>query len=602
MLYPQQNPIRNLFDLSGVWDFQADPRDVGETERWHLGVPEARPIAVPGSWNEQYADLYNYLGAAWYVREFHAPRGWRDQRILVRVGSANYAAEMWVNGQKVGGHSGGHLPFECDVTDTVSWDGPNTLAIRVENELKPTRVPAGNMPPRGGGAMALMGGYPSSTFDFFPYAGLHRPVWLFAVPQTHITDIAVATEIDGTTGVVKLGVTQNGAGGAVTITLSGNGGVHETRTGFQGDRATGQIAVPDARLWSTEDPHLYQATITLIDADGQVADVYALPVGIRTVQATAEGLLLNGKPVYLKGFGRHEDFFASGRGLNLPLLVKDYALLKWIGANSYRTSHYPYSEEEMMMADRQGILIIDEIPAVSMSFEDGDANIAARLAQAKRQLHELIARDKNHPSVIMWSVANEPMPPDMFKRFADGGGPSPLDAVGRAFLRELTDLARALDATRPVTLVGVMGGPLDWLELADIVCINRYWGWYTQGGQLDAGLEMLARELDGLHAALGKPIIITEFGADTVAGLHSHPAKMFSEEYQTEFLRGYLAVAAARPFVIGLHVWNFADFQAVQSVNRVGGMNLKGVFTRQREPKMAAHMLRERWTRPTRSS
>ena len=202
----------------------------------------------------------------------------------------------------------------------------------------------------------------------------------------------------------------------------------------------------------------------------------------------------------------------------------------------------------------------------------------------------------------MWSVANEPMPPDMFKRFTGGGGPSPLDAVGRAFLKELADLARALDATRPVTLVGMMGGPLDWLELADIVCINRYWGWYTQGGQLDAGLEMLARELDGLHAALGKPIIITEFGADTVAGLHSHPPKMFSEEYQTEFLAGYLDVAAARPFVIGLHVWNFADFQAVQSVNRVGGMNLKGVFTRQREPKMAAHMLRERWTRPARSS
>ena len=138
---------------------------------------------------------------------------------------------------------------------------------------------------------------------------------------------------------------------------------------------TAQVADPDARFWWTEDPHLYQATVTLVDADGQVADVYALPVGIRTVQATAEGLLLNGKPVYLKGFGRHEDFFASGRGLNVPLLIKDYALLKWIGANSYRTSHYPYSEEEMMMADRQGILIIDEIPAVSMTFEDGDANI-----------------------------------------------------------------------------------------------------------------------------------------------------------------------------------------------------------------------------------
>ena len=158
--------------------------------------------------------------------------------------------------------------------------------------------------------------------------------------------------------------------------------------------------------------------------------------------------------------------------------------------------------------------------------------------------------------------------------------------------------AVALDATRPVTFVGVMGGPQEWLELPDIVCINRYWGWYTQGGQLEAGLALLEQELDGLHAAPGKPIIITEFGADTVAGMHSHPAKMFSEEYQVEFLRGYLDVAGRKPFVIGLHVWNFADFQAVQSVSRVGGMNLKGVFTRQREPKMAAHLLRERWAQP----
>ena len=138
---------------------------------------------------------------------------------------------------------------------------------------------------------------------------------------------------------------------------------------------------------------------------------------------------------------------------------------------------------------------------------------------------------------------------------------------------------------------------MNWLDLSDIVCVNRYWGWYTQPGQPEAGASLLAQELDGIRAALHKPVLITEFGADTIAGMHGIPAKMFTEEYQVEFLRAYLDVTAQRPYVIGLHVWNFADFQATQSIARVGGMNHKGVFTRARQPKMAAHFLRERWAK-----
>jgi hypothetical protein len=177
-----------------------------------------------------------------------------------------------------------------------------------------------------------------------------------------------------------------------------------------------------------------------------------------------------------------------------------------------------------------------------------------------------------------------------------GGAPGEQDRLGQAFLKTLIDLAHQIDTTRPATLVGLMGGPVEWLDLGDIVCINRYWGWYIQGGQLEEGVKMLEQELDGLHTSLHKPVVITEFGADTVAGMHGQPPRMFTEEYQVEFLRGYLDVAARKPFVVGLHVWNFADFQTTQSPMRVGGMNLKGVFTRERQPKMAAHFLRERWT------
>jgi beta-glucuronidase len=352
--------------------------------------------------------------------------------------------------------------------------------------------------------------------------------------------------------------------------------------------------IADARLWSDQDPYLYDLTVQT------ESDRYTLQVGIRTIEVQGGQILLNGQPVQMNGFGRHEDFFASGKGLNLPLLVKDYGLMRWTGATSYRTSHYPYSEEEMQLADREGFLIIDEIPAVSLQF-DNEENVAARLRMCLQQIDELVARDKNHPSVVMWCVANEPMP----RNFGVGsiGGPAdkdPSEEMGKTFLETLLQHARELDPTRPVTLVTVMGGPRSWMEKCDVVCMNRYWGWYTLGGELDKARAALEQELDEVWEMWGRPIIMTEFGADSMAGMHGHPAVMWTEEYQADHIRFHLEVAAARDFVAGMQVWNFADFAAVQSIGRVGGLNMKGVFTRARQPKMAAYVLREFWTHTAR--
>ncbi len=602
MLYPQQNDIRNKLDLSGFWDFALDPDEVGEEQGWFNGLDAQhagcapRTIAVPASWNEQFQDTRDYLDVAWYAREFYVPQGWQDQRVHLRVGSANYAARVWVNGQFVGEHYGGHLPFAFDITDPIAWNGPNTVAIQVEGKLSPTRVPPGNV--GGVGAMSFMSGYPNTSFDFFPYTGIQRPVILYAVPDAHIEDITVVTEIGPSgDGSVQVNVAQAGSEGTGKLELTGPGGALEADLIFSGGTAAAALSVPDARLWCPDDPYLYRLTVTLNKGD-QTIDRYTLDVGIRTVTVDGDQILLNGEPICLTGFGRHEDFPIHGRGLNVPVVVKDYALLKWVGANSYRTSHYPYSEEQMMMADREGILVIDEIPAVGLRFDDGEENIQTRLTLCKGQMEELIARDKNHPSVIMWSVANEPFPPAFLRRFTGGGGDdkeAQAVAAGSAFFNELFDLTRALDATRPATVVGMGDSPVEWLDMSDVVCINRYAGWYSFGGQLDKGTEALAKELDELHRQLGKPIIISEFGADTLAGTHNVPSEMFTEEYQVEFLRCYLDAAAKRPFVVGLHVWNFADFKTGQGTRRVGGLNLKGVFTRDRRPKMAAHFLRERW-------
>jgi len=385
MLYPQQNDKRNILDLSGIWDFRIDPQEIGEAEGWFNGLTDARPMAVPSSWNDIYDDIRDYLGVAWYVTKSYIPAGWQGQRVMLRVGSANYAAKVWINGAAVGSHEGGHLPFEFDVTEQIVWGTANTIAVQVENHLRPNRVPAGNVE---GGLALFMRMFPAATFDFFPYAGLHRAVQLYAIPQTSIQDVTVTTAIDGGDGIVSVAVDAPGAeSGQVQIA-----GQSAALTFAHGVAQT-QLRVPSARLWSPDDPYLYDLTITLGD-EKTPDDRYTLEVGIRTIAVDGGTIFLNGKPIFLKGFGRHEDSAVSGRGDNAPVMVKDYALFKWIGANSYRTAHYPYSEEQMRMADRQGILVIDEIPNVSLQFGGGEDAVAERLRMCKQQMSELIARDK----------------------------------------------------------------------------------------------------------------------------------------------------------------------------------------------------------------
>jgi beta-glucuronidase len=550
-------------------------------------LPAPRQIAVPCSWNDLFDDARDYLDLAWYLNKAWVPSAWRGQRVFLRVGSANYAAKVWVNGTVVAMHLGGHLPFVAEITNQLAWDRKNVVAITVENKQLPERVPPG--PGAGGGGVAgVMGGFPLTTYDFFPYAGLHRPVLLYSVPTEHIDDVTVVTTTDGSEGVVNVKVATAGQ-------YAGKGKARlnemEADLNFRAGSAEATLRVPAARYWSPQDPHLYTLTLTLTDGQ-RTTDTYALDIGIRTVAVRGDQLLLNEQPIKLTGFGKHEDFPLYGRGQSLPMWIKDYELLKWVGANSYRTSHYPYCEEAMQVADRLGVLVINEIPAVGLNFEESDELTAQRLMQSKTALRELVARDKNHPSTIMWCVANEPMGGPLLGR---GAPVQKAVESGLKFFRQMYAEAKQLDPTRPVTMVGVQGGPSEWHGLFDAVSINRYYGWYTLTGRLDEAAQALASELDALHKSFGKPIILSEFGADTLPGAHNAQPEMWTEEYQVEFLRRYLDVAVQRPFMAGMHVWAFSDFKTGQATMRTAGMNFKGVFTRDRRPKMAAHFLRSRW-------
>jgi len=587
-LQPQQNAMRSLIELAGLWDFQLDPDGVGETHRWDKALPAPTLIAVPGSWNEQFQKTRDYTGAAWYQTRATLPPAWRGQRLAIRVGSAVYQARLWIDGRLIGQHQGGHLPFAFDITSLAAWDRPMTITLRVDNIALPTRVP-----PAGNSAPGHEANYPDVNYDFFPYSGLHRAVTLYATPMLHITDITAVPAFDGADGLLRLRVTAsdtyNGYGSA-------QAGGAVVRLAFVAGEATATLRIPQVRAWSPASPHLYPLTVSLGEAAAPT-DAYGLEVGVRTIEVRGDQLLLNGQPIQIRGAARHEDFPINGRGLNLPVAVRDIQLLKWIGGNSFRTSHYPYAEETMRLADREGMLVIDEIPAVKLYFGDSDANIQVRLDQCRQDIQELITRDKNHPSVIMWCLANEPTS----NRFVNAGGADlPLDdaykAKGRSFFEALFGYARTLDTTRPFTITAMSATEMSWAELSDVICLNRYSGWYSHPGDPQAAGALLAPELDALHARLGKPIMMTEFGAETLAGVHADPPEMWSEEYQTALIGAVLDACATRPFVVGTQVWCLCDFKTAQATGRAGGLNQKGVFTRDRRPKMAAHHLRKRWT------
>ena len=586
-LRPVQNSHRNLLDLSGVWKFKKDSSNVGEKEHWFEGLTDYRSIAVPGSWNEQFSDMRDYMDWVWYETETYVPSSWKGQNIYIRVNDATYAAKIWINGKPVGYHEGCHLPFAFDISSFINWDESNRIVIQVENQLSPDRVPTGNV---SGGSFDS---FPKANYDFFPYAGLNRSVLLYSVPNVRIKDITVSPGVEGKTGLMDILVETSDKATKGKVIVTGDDKNIEVPFKLKSEEALVNVKIPGVHLWNPDDPFLYSVKVILGD-EKDPQDMYELKTGVRTVSVNDKQILLNGKPIFLKGFGKHEDFPVLGRSSSNSLIVKDLELMKWVGANCCRTTHYPYDEENYYLADQEGFLLIGETPGVGLYFTGDKEQLAKRQAAMKRYIEEMVLRDKNHPSVIMWCIANEP------NEVAQLGQASIIDKkekeqAYREFEKMFTQV-RKMDKTRLVSYVGVMMGPTDWFKLTDVICINRYWGWYSTPGNIEQGAKTISMEIDRLHRKFNKPVMVTEFGADAYAGFHSDQPEMFTEEYQKELIKAYLDVADSKDFVTGMLVWNFADFKTSQNLIRFGGYNLKGVFTRDRRPKMAAHYLRERWT------
>jgi beta-glucuronidase len=430
--------------------------------------------------------------------------------------------------------------------------------------------------------------------DFFNYAGLHRSVWLHATPPTHVSDVTVTTTQiagDAATSGYRAAVAGDDVHSVRVVVRDADGG-----DVAQADGAEGAVRIDSVQLWRPGAGHQYTLEVTVLSPAGDVLDVYPQPFGVRTVAVDGDRFLINGEPFHFTGFGKHEDFPVHGRGYDPAVMVHDFELIRWIGANSFRTSHYPYDEAFLDYADRHGVVVIDEVAAVGLNLDTGagvlnqaepmetysEATIDARTRETHRQaIRELIARDKNHPCVVVWSIANEPdtIPP-----------------ASRAYFEPLVAETRRLDPTRPVAFANFMTATPERdviSDLFDVLLLNRYYGWYVHTGDLVAAEYLLETELRQ-WAQRGKPIVMTEYGADTQPGLHSLTSDPWSEEFQVDILAMYHRVFDRIDAVVGEHVWNFADFATRPGISRVDG-NKKGVFTRDRRPKASAHALRRRW-------
>ncbi|MGI4827091.1 MAG: glycoside hydrolase family 2 protein, partial [Janthinobacterium lividum] len=512
----------------------------------------APTLKVPGDWNTQDPTLFRFEGVIWYQRDFQF-QPVADQRTFLHVGAANYMSYVWVNGKRICQHEGGFTPFDCEAT-AVLKPGGNFVVIAVDSTRHQDSIP-------------------SVAYDWMNYGGLTRDVSLVSVPAGFIDDYDVHLRREATFSAASANTLAGyvhlvgaSAGTAVTLTIPEAGVKTSVRTDASG-KAAFEVAVKSLSLWSPETPKLYSVQI----AAGE--DRIAEEIGFRDIRVNGTRILLNGKSIFLDGANVHAEApYRTGRVSNDEDVKNLFSFLKDLNANFARLCHYPHDERMTRYADRAGVMIWSEIPLwQKISFEKPKV-----YEKATFMLNEMIRRDRNKASIIMWSVSNE----------------TPNNAVRTDFLTNLANEARRLDQTRPITsaLIGphaqgtemLQDDPL--MDALDIVGQNEYIGWYDGKAQ-DADKMHWAFA----HGALGKPILISEFGAEAKQGNHGSRTDRWTEEQQRYVYEHQFVMIGKIPEVRGLIPWVLMDFRSpTRNIPRLqDGFNRKGLISEDGKKKQA---------------
>lgn len=497
-------------------------------------------MTLPGAWNAAEPELRYYDGLIWFQKKF-TPQPLAGKRAFLRFEAVNYRAYVYLNGKEIGRHEGGFTPFVIEVTAALRA-GENRLTVGVDSMHDAQTIP-------------------TTITDWDLYGGITRPVSVIYTPTTFIDEATLSLGADGRiTGEARLNG-PNAAGLTVTATIGALGAY--TATTDANGRATFSITKPKTMaLWSPDAPTLYDVRFSA------AGDVVKDRMGFRTIAVRGSEILLNGKPIFLRGISMHEEEFGPNPGRNMTEQASRALLTEikqGLGGNYVRLSHYTHAETTVRLADEIGLLVWSEIPVYWVA----DWENPAVLAKAKAMQTEAILRDRNRASVILWSIGNE----------------TPVTAPRTAFHRALADNARAVDGTRLISaallverktvngeVVNLINDPL--IDKLDVLAVNTYAGWYGED-TLD--------DLPGLKWSVpaDRPLVFSELGADALAGYRGDGMKKFTEEYQAQYYRQTLAMADKIPTLRGMSPWILKDFQSPRREHPVfqNGWNRKGLLS-----------------------
>lgn len=616
--------VRTIAPLTTGWRFvQADVPDAASPD---FADKAWATVSLPHTWNRvgyylnttephlnRAANINKVQGVGWYRLNFTPDAALKGKRVWLQFDGASRTAEVWLNGVRVGEHKGGFSRFRLDVTAALRPGVVNRLAVRTDNTNPAPGTATADVLPLSG--------------DFFVHGGLYRPVSLVATAPLHVDMMdfggpgvyAATRSIKGRQAEVSVRVKLHNDGaaadGQVVARLLDADGKEVARASSPVGIASGagaevqqSLTVARARLWQGEaDPYLYRLSVDVRSASGKVLDRLDQPFGIRQMRLDpARGFLLNGKPLRLRGVGLHQDLEGKGWAMSDADVAADVGMIRDMGANTIRLTHYQHDQTTHDLADRYGLILWDEIPLVTRWTLGSEQKASPGLeANARQQLTELIRQNYNHPSVAVWGIANEL---DLVLGVAGGFGDGASPADPAPLLKELNALAKAEDPSRASTLAtccearGVANAPVT-SGVTDTVGHNRYFGWYY--GQV----EELGPHLDALHALRpSQPIAVTEYGAGGALSLHTddpHGAPPDSrgsaqpEEVESDVHERSWPILSDKPYLWATWLWNMFDFgTTVRKEGDTQDINTKGLVTYDRKThKDAFYFYQANWSR-----
>lgn len=536
-----KNPSRNAFFLN------SKQRD--KTELIEYDFDKSPTMNIPTDWNTADGKLFYYEGTVWFKKSFTLDAVKTDQRYFIHFGAVNYKAEVYLNGKKLGTHVGGFTPFYFEVTDNLEQE--NFVVVKVDNKRQKEGVPTLNT-------------------DWWNYGGITRDVKIVTTPSTYINDYQLTLNSQDE---IELELSLTGpekANQAVTINIE-ELGINTSITSSSTGRINTVFNPKNLTKWSPNNPKQYELIITT--KNDQLKEL----IGFKSIKTLGQKIMLNNEPIFLKGISIHEEKLGGGRVNTKEDARQLLAWAKELGCNYVRLAHYPHNEHMVRLADEMGIMVWEEIPV----YWTIDWTNTETYANAENQLIEMINRDKNRSSVIIWSMANE----------------TPVRTERNAFLSKLTRKARSLDGSRLISAAleqSSLGGDGNTRTISDpfasdvdVLSFNQYIGWYD-------GLPDKARNINW-QIDLDKPVLISEFGAGAKYGFHADSRTRFSEEYQADLYKETIDMLKRIPQMQGFSPWILMDFRSPRRVlpEIQDNWNRKGLISEKGEKKQAFFVLQE---------